>query len=251
MSQEPTNLSADAIEYITTVKFPAARAAVKLLRDAGVRVIHYGSLGNNDVKPELRDFFDLDLIVRMEDLDLFSATLEGAGYRMLLDNPHTGTAVEATPEWQEHERYAFGGCSAGYALPTKPVPDLWIHFKTTWQHWPLVFVDLSHWFDAAETVTVLGDTEIQRAPLWARLLWETDETAQEVRRHHPDARRDLDEVALFARAPGVDWDLVAERIVQYDAECVQRQTRLTARVGELGRTTVVAPIPDQKGLVIN
>jgi hypothetical protein len=236
---------------MTQIKYPAARAVIGLLKNAGLRVIHYGSPANNDVKPEPGYFDDLDLLLRAEDIDAFHSTMEGAGYRLILDNPHTGEATEPAPEWKAQHRYALGGSPACYSLEVKWPSDLWISFSTTWQHWPLDLVDLGHWFDVAETVTVMGDTEVERAPLWARLLWNAHETAQAARKHHPELGHAVHEVALFAGAPNLDWDLVAERIIQYDVEALQRRSRLEPFYDKCSRERVVGPVPDEKGEVIN
>ena len=93
---------AGVAEHMQTVKYPAARAAIALLKDAGLRVLHVGSPAFDPWRPAGVYYFDdLDLLIRDADLAAFRATMEGAGYRFILDDPHTQTASEAPPDLVE------------------------------------------------------------------------------------------------------------------------------------------------------
>ena len=56
-------------DHIQRVKYPAARAVVKLLKDAGLCALHIGNLALDPWRPPgIYYFDDLDLLIRDADL---------------------------------------------------------------------------------------------------------------------------------------------------------------------------------------
>lgn len=240
MSAYPPVTDPELVEHIETVKYPAARAVIKLLNKAGIRVLHVGSPAFDPWLPPGRYYFvDLDLLLRESDLVAFRDTMDSAGYRLVLDNDHTGETTEAPETVIRRMLSTPQSPDISYAREVRGPVSLWVSFHTSWRHSQLLFVDLDHWFEpgVSKTITVMGDTEIERPPAWAMLLWQ----ACEFTTNASDClvtSKDLELLHLIATVPGLDWDQVLAAAIRYDEEYVARTGRIedllrahAARVG--------------------
>ena len=164
----------DVASHMQDIVYPATRQAVSVLGEAGLRALHLGSPAFDPWRDEdIHPYCDLDLLLQDADLPAFRQTMEAAGYRLIMDDPHTDTCSEAPAAVVEKMLTRPNDPHLGYSRQTMYPVDLWVTFGTTWRHGFLQLVDLRGWFDPgeSETITVLGDTPIERAPLWGLVLW--------------------------------------------------------------------------------
>lgn len=230
-------------DHMENVKYPAARGVIKTLEDADLRVLHLGSPAWDPWRPAGVYYFDdLDLLIRDADLAAFRSAMESAGYRLILDNPETMAAKEAPSDLVEGMLLRPTGPYACYSREVKWPADLWISFRTTRRHGRLMLVDLEDWFAAGEsdTVTVMKDTQIERAPIWGLLLWQASEVTNKaadccVTKDH------VDKLRLIATQPQVEWDRVLATAQKYDAEYLARSARAADLSRALARHCGVDP----------
>jgi hypothetical protein len=224
----------DLVGHMTQIKYPATREFVSMLKDTGVRALHVeGPVLDDLLGGGMHYYNDVACVIRESDLARFWDAMRQAGYKAIWDHADTGTAVEASQEWmQQSYPPPINGFGLGWSKEVKWPSDLWICFGTTWRHWELTLVDLEHWFGdgVAETVTVMGDVEIERPPSWGLLLFELDRLAMKARSH--TARRDHVEL-LRSIADRVDWQVVGERAEAYSREYIARAARASAILAEI------------------
>jgi hypothetical protein len=230
-------------DHMGTVKYPAAREVIEVLKRADLRVLHVGSPAWDPWRPAGVYYFDdLDLLIRDADLAAFRTAIESAGYRLILDDPEAMEASEAPGDLVDEMLLRPTGPYVCYSREVKWPSDLWISFRTTRRHGRLILVDLEDWFAAGEgdTVTVMKDTQIERAPIWGLLLWQASDVTSKaadccITKDH------VDKLRLIAAQPQVDWDRVLSTAQKYDAEYLARAARVADMSRALARHCRVDP----------
>jgi hypothetical protein len=224
MPQEWIDPGVDLSGHMAQIKYPATREFVALLKDAGVRALHFeGPVLDDVLGGGVHYYNDVACFIGESDLERLHSSLLGAGYRAIRSHPDTATATDATADWVA----PINGPYPPWSKEVKWPSDLWIGFGTTRRHWELVLVDLEQWFapGVAETVTVLGDLVIERPPRWGLLLFCADRMAMKAMWHTAKQEH----VELLRRlAAGVDWNVVGEKGEAYSREYAARGARARA-----------------------
>jgi len=241
----------DVADHMQTVKYPASRAFINMLREAGIRALHVDSLARDAWRaPDIHYFNDVEVMIRENDLPLFLQTMRSGGYRFILDDPQKATAVEAQPEVVSRMLTKPESPNISLSLDVKWPSDLWVNFHTTWRHGRIRFVDLQQWFDneETETVTVMGDARIERAPIWGMLLWEAcyvtewayDCNTEKTKSH-------IEKLHLIASQREIDWEKALKMAQEYDDEYLVRIGRVDDLLRDFARRCGIPHDPDKLG----
>jgi len=245
MAQEWIDPTVDPVGHMTKIRYPLARKVIGVLKSAGVRALHVGSPVFDPWRPPGVYFFgDLDLLIQESDLAAFRNAMEGAGYRFVMDNPHEMASTIAPDDVVERMLTTTAGPGADYADPAHlPAVWFWTSFQTTWRHGTLTLADLGHWFDPGESdvITVMGDTEIERPPIWGLLLWQAAVVNTKAAGHI--YMKEVDRLHMIASRPQVDWDQALSVAQRYETEFQIRNARLWALVDAELRKQGLEPQP--------
>ncbi len=232
----------DVEQYMLDVVYPRCRELINVWEEADLDVLHLGHLARDSYRPPgIYEFADVTPLIRDSDLARFRQVMDSAGYRLIQENPHTQQIAVASRAVADSLMAKPWGCTLSYARETTWPAVFWVNVTTSRRTGQLRFVELGHWFESPDVrvVTVMGDTEIKCAPLWAHVLFEVADILHRAARHRIEkARRKIEYAYLLASQPTMDWDLVLEMIKRYDQEHTERDSRYLASLGPTGQQAV-------------
>jgi hypothetical protein len=256
MAQAWIDPQVDLRGHMEQIKYPKARVFLGYLRGANLRALQIDSLGWDGVKEAYTYFNDVDVLVRREDQAALIALLRAKGYQVVRDDPVAGQESAVDPQELLRYEHAVGGTVYSWTDSVKWPADLWISYQNTWQHWNLMLVDLTPWFGAgvAETVTVMGDTQVELPPAWGRMLWLIDRAMELAEAHDCERlKAKLASIQSLSSWPTFSWESFLSQLQRCEAESQARHLRYLKFTGELDNPTLFAsrPLPKEKGRILS
>jgi hypothetical protein len=246
----------DLRAHMEQIKYPKARIFLGYLRDANLRALQIDSLGWDGVKEAYTYFNDVDVLVRREDQAALIALLREKGYQMVRDDAVASEESAVDPQELARYEHAVGGSVYSWTDIVKWPADLWISYQNTWQHWNLMLVDLTPWFEAgvAETITVMDDTQVELPPAWGRMLWLIDRAMELAEEHDCEKlSAKLASIKSLSSWPTFSWESFLPHLQRCETESQARHLRYLQFTGELGNPTSFAsrPLPNEKGRILS